>query len=89
LFLCPLLSVGAIRVARPGSPGARWRYQRRPRKRARAARRERRVRQPVIRFKMRIEDVLSGLRPDPPKDSPPDAAPDPRKAAVGRQPDDG
>jgi hypothetical protein len=88
LFLFPLLIVGAIRLARPGSPWARWRYQRRPHKRARAARRERRVRQPVIRFKSRIEDILSGLRPDPPKASAPDAA-DPHKAAVGHQPDDG
>ena len=83
LFLFPLLIVGAIRLARPGSPWARWRYQRRPRKRARAARRERRLRQPVIRFKMRVEDVLSGLRPDPPKDSPPDK----QAAAVGHQSD--
>ncbi len=87
LFLFPLLIVGAIRLARPGSPWARWRYQRRPRKRARAARRERRLRQPVIRFKVRVEDLLSGLRPDPPR-SAPDAAPDPQKTAVGRQPDD-
>ena len=84
LFLVPLLIVGAIRLARPGSPWARWRYQRRPRKRARAARRERRVRQPVIRFKMRVEDVLSGLRPDPPKGSPPDEQ---AAAPVGHQSD--
>jgi hypothetical protein len=78
LFLFPLLIVGAIRLARPGSPWARWRYQRRPHKRARAARRERQVRQPVIRFKSRVEDFLSGLhdRPDHPQDS----APDKRKA---------
>ena len=84
LFLVPLLIVGAIRLARPGSPWARWRYQRRPRKRARAARRERRLRQPVIRFKMRVEDVLSGLRPDPPDDPPPDEQ---AAAPVGRQSD--
>jgi len=91
LFLFPLLIVGAIRLARPGSPWARWRYQRRPHKRARAARRERRVRQPVVRFMSRVEDILSGLhdRPDPPKGSAPGGAPAPRKAAVGRQPDDG
>src|ERR1700722_16182433 len=91
LFLFPLLIVGAIRLARPGSPWARWRYQRRPHKRARAARRERRVRQPVVRFMSRVEDILSGLhdRPDPPKGSAPDGAPRPRKAAVGRHPDDG
>ena len=44
------------------------------------------VRQPVIRFKVRIEDLLSGLHDKP--DPPPDAEPDPHKAAVGRQPDD-
>ena len=37
VFLFPLLIVGSIRLARPGSPWARWRYQRRPHKRARAA----------------------------------------------------
>jgi hypothetical protein len=87
LFLFPFLIVGAIRLARPGSPWARWRYQQRPRKRARAARRERRLRQPVIRFKVRLEDLLSGLKDKP--DPPPDAAPDSRKAGVGHQPDDG
>lgn len=67
LFLFPLLIVGAIRLARPGSPWARWRYQTRPNKRARAARRERRLRQPVVRFRVRLEDFVSGLheRPDP------------------------
>ena len=67
LFLFPLLLVGAIRLARPGSPWARWRYQNRPHKRARAARRERRLRQPVVRLRVRLEDFVSGLqeRPDP------------------------
>ncbi len=85
LFLFPLLIVGALPISRPGSPWARWRYQRRPRKRARAARRERRIRQPVVRFKSRVEDFVSGLhdRPDPHKDS----APDKRAATVGRQSD--
>jgi hypothetical protein len=85
LFLFPLLIVGAIRLARPGSPWARWRYQRRPRKRARAARRERQVRQPVIRFKSRVEDFLSGLHDRP--DHPPDSAPGKRKAAAGHHSD--
>ncbi|HTT52843.1 MAG TPA: hypothetical protein VMH35_15725 [Streptosporangiaceae bacterium] len=67
LFLFPLLIVGAIRLARPGSPWARWRYQDKPRKRARAARRERRFRQPVVRIRVRLEDFVSGLqeRPEP------------------------
>jgi hypothetical protein len=68
LFLFPLLLVGAIRLARPGSPWARWRYKSKPHKRARAARRERRLRQPVVRLRVRLEDFVSGLqeRPDPP-----------------------
>jgi hypothetical protein len=68
LFLFPLLLVGAIRLARPGSPWARWRYKNKPHKRARAARRERRLRQPVVRLRVRLEDFVSGLqeRPDPP-----------------------
>ncbi len=74
LFLFPLLIVGAIRLARPGSPWARWRYQNKPHKRARAARRERRLRQPVVRFRVRLEDLVSGLheRPDPHPVSPPE-----------------
>ncbi|MGP7999902.1 MAG: hypothetical protein ACLPKI_21700 [Streptosporangiaceae bacterium] len=62
LFLFPLLIVGAIRLARPGSPWARWRYHNKPRKRARAARRERRFRQPVVRIRVRFEDFVSGLQ---------------------------
>ncbi|HEY9243175.1 MAG TPA: hypothetical protein VIP48_14410 [Streptosporangiaceae bacterium] len=67
LFVFPLLVVGAIRLARPGSPWARWRYQNRPHKRARAARRERRLRRPVVRLRVRLEDLVSGLQdhPDP------------------------
>jgi hypothetical protein len=65
LFLFPLLIVGAIRLARPNSPWARWRYQQRPRKLARAERRERRVREPVVRVRVRIEDLLSGLHDRP------------------------
>jgi hypothetical protein len=42
-----------------------------------------------MRFTSRVEDFLSGLRPDPPKDSAPDAEPDPHEAAVGRRSDDG
>ena len=74
LFLFPLLIVGALRLARPGSPWARWRYQNKPHKRARAARRDRRWRQPVVRFRVRLEDFVSGLqdRPDPPPLSQPE-----------------
>ncbi|MGN6680472.1 MAG: hypothetical protein ACTHKL_22150 [Streptosporangiaceae bacterium] len=54
------LIVGAIRLARPGSPWARWRYRNRPGKLATASRREELLRQPVIRMKDRFEDLLTG-----------------------------
>lgn len=65
LFIPPLFVVGAIRLARPNSPWARWRYSGRPRKSARADRRERRLRRPVIRGKIWLQDLLAG-RPDQP-----------------------
>jgi hypothetical protein len=64
-----LLLVGAIRVARPSSPWARWRYH--PERRrgaarlARAEHRERRYREPLIRAKVRLQELVAG-RPDPP-----------------------
>ena len=54
------LVVGALRLARPGSPWARWRYRDQPGKTARAASREERLRQPVIRTKNRLQDLLAG-----------------------------
>jgi len=65
LFVPVVLVVGAIRLGRPASPWARWRYQRRPGKLARATSREQRLRQPVIHAKIRIQDLLAG-RPDQP-----------------------
>jgi uncharacterized membrane protein len=65
LFLPFLYFVGALRLARPHSPWARWRYQGKPRKLARAARRERRIRQPVIRTRMRLEDLVAGYHDQP------------------------
>jgi hypothetical protein len=59
------LIVGAIRLARPGSPWARWRYRNRPGKLATANRREERLRQPVIRMKDRFEDLLTGSHGQP------------------------
>ena len=60
LFVPLLFIAGAVRLARPGSPWARWRYRNRPGKLARADRREQRLRQPVVRVKIRIEDMLAG-----------------------------
>jgi hypothetical protein len=65
-LIIPLLFVvGAVRLARPGSPWARWRYQGRPGKLARSDRREQHLRQPVIRAKIRIQDVLTGRHDQP------------------------
>jgi len=59
-----LLLFGAIRLARPASPWARWRYgpdrRRGARKLARAQRREDRYRRPVVRAKIRIQELIAG-----------------------------
>ncbi|MCK2221613.1 hypothetical protein MF672_048590 [Actinomadura sp. ATCC 31491] len=61
LFMPPMLLVGALRLARPGSPWAHWFFARRsPRKMARALRREERWRRPVIRAKIAFQEFLSG-----------------------------
>lgn len=60
LFVVPLLIVGSIRVARPGSPWARWFYGARPGRMARAVLREQRYRQPVVRAKIAVQEALSG-----------------------------
>jgi len=65
VFLPPLFIAGAIRLARPGSPWARWRYRERPGKLAKADRREQRLRLPVIRTKIRIQDLLTGPHDQP------------------------
>jgi hypothetical protein len=66
-LIMPLLFIaGAIRLARPGSPWARWRYRERPGKLARAGRREQRLRLPVMRAKIRIQDLLTGRHDQPP-----------------------
>jgi lysyl-tRNA synthetase class 2 len=61
----PLFVVGAIRLARPGSPWARWRYRERPGKLAKADHREQRLRRPVINVKIRIQDLLAGKHTQP------------------------
>lgn len=61
--LLPLL-FGAVRLARPASPWARWRYRsgrrRGVRKSERAHRREDRLRRPINRAKNRIQDLIAG-----------------------------
>ena len=65
VFLPLLFIPGAIRLARPGSPWAHWRYRNRPGKLAKAERRERHLRQPVIRVKIWIQDKLTGPHDQP------------------------
>jgi len=68
LFVPFLLFMGAIRLARPDSPWARGRYKDTPRRLAsleKAKRREERFRRPIIRAKIRFQELLAG-RPDKP-----------------------
>jgi len=68
LFVPVFVMVGAIRVGRPHSPWARWRYRggtRGAHKLAKAQRREVRYRQPLIRLKIRVQEAIGG-RPDAP-----------------------
>src|SRR5262249_30231191 len=64
IFVPFLLLFGAIRVGRPHSPWARWRYvpgkRRGEAKMARARKRERRHRQPLIRAKIWVQDLFAG-----------------------------
>ncbi len=52
--------VGAIRLARPGSPWARWRYPDGSRKLARAIAREDRYVRRVARFRIWFQDLVAG-----------------------------
>ncbi|WP_067452812.1 hypothetical protein [Actinomadura macra] len=60
LFVPALLIVGAIRVARPGSPWARWRYAPGSRKHNRAVRNEKWFRRPLIRAKIWVQEFIAG-----------------------------
>ncbi|AZG46946.1 DUF2254 domain-containing protein [Gordonia insulae] len=60
LFITPLLFFGAIRIARPRSPWARWRYTKRPGKMAKSIRREQRYREPVVRWKIVVQEAVAG-----------------------------
>ncbi|GAA1848693.1 hypothetical protein GCM10009836_30550 [Pseudonocardia ailaonensis] len=60
LFFTPLLLVTAIRLGRPHSPWARWRYVTRPRKMDKAVHREKRFRRPVIKAKIAVQEAIAG-----------------------------
>ncbi|WP_107416995.1 phosphatidylglycerol lysyltransferase domain-containing protein [Actinacidiphila alni] len=75
--MVPLLAVvGALRLARPGSPWARWRYTARPRRMARAERREDRIHRRVVVWKTKVMDAVAGA-PLPSPGGPRTAAPRP------------
>ena len=69
VFIPLLLIVGSIRLARPHSPWARWRYHEHKRsgraRLERAERREHRYRDPLIRAKIRVQELVAG-RPSAP-----------------------
>ncbi|NUR85368.1 MAG: hypothetical protein HOY71_14900 [Nonomuraea sp.] len=60
VYLTPLALIGAIRLARPGSPWARWRYRPESRKLARSLWREQRLRGPIERAKHAFQDLVAG-----------------------------
>jgi hypothetical protein len=65
LFVPLFVYVGAVRLARPGSPWARWFYSDvarwpKPRRMAKAVHREERWRRPAIRMKIAFQEFLSG-----------------------------
>lgn len=60
LFFPPLLAVGATRLSRPAAPWARRHYEDKPRKAERAARRDRKLREPVIRRKIWLQEKVAG-----------------------------
>ncbi|UQX09483.1 hypothetical protein [Candidatus Mycobacterium methanotrophicum] len=66
MFFVPLLVVGAIRLARPQAPWARWFYMSQLDKMARALQRERTLRRPVVRAKLWVQYTIAGTprRPD-------------------------
>ena len=60
MFFTPLLFVGAIRLARPHAPWARWHYQDKPRKMHRSIERERYVRRPFVQADLWLQHVIAG-----------------------------
>lgn len=60
MFMPPLLFIGAIRLARPHAPWARWHYQDKPNKMRRAMQRERRLRRPFVQANLWLQHVIAG-----------------------------
>ncbi|NYI05669.1 hypothetical protein [Allostreptomyces psammosilenae] len=81
IMLPPLCLVGAVRLALPSSPWARWRYTGRARRMARARRREARLHRRLDRLKQRFFDLIAG--------APTPALPVPGRRAAARGEADG
>ncbi|OHU97003.1 hypothetical protein [Mycobacterium talmoniae] len=66
MFFFPLLVIGAARLSRPHAPWARFRYSHRPERMRRALQRERKLRRPVVRAKLWLQEAIAGSphRPD-------------------------
>lgn len=82
--------VGAVRLARPGSPWARWRYTTRPKRAARAQRREDWLHSRLARARVRIFDAVAGAPTKHPRGDehrkPPDSAASPPAPPQRSQP---
>ncbi|MFF4343367.1 phosphatidylglycerol lysyltransferase domain-containing protein [Kitasatospora sp. NPDC001540] len=79
IMLWPLALVGAVRLARPASPWARWRYRSRPRRLTRAERREERFHRRLVAVKTAAYDLVAGA-PDADPEPEPGPAPEPAPA---------
>ncbi|KII00451.1 membrane protein [Streptomonospora alba] len=60
VFLPAISVVAAVRLAVPGSPWARWRYPPGSPKLAQAIRRDLRIRRPLIKAKIRVQELIAG-----------------------------
>ena len=60
MFFTPLLLIGAIRLARPHAPWARWYYQDSPAKMHRSLERERYQRRPFVEANLWLQHVIAG-----------------------------
>ncbi len=72
MFFTPLLFIGALRLARPHAPWARWHYQDKPRKMHRSMERERYLRRPFVQANLWLQHVIAG-EPRVPSDTEVDA----------------
>ncbi len=82
VMVWPLAAIGAVRLARPKSPWARWRYRARPKRMARAERRDARIHQRLVAAKSSVYNVLAGAPdvvegPVPPAPAPVEPPPEP------------